>query len=71
MKKSLLDYAIKVLLIKKFRRENPNLNALEELKEFNKTIKTQKTLKQKELKELEFALKQGFKSKFKNANFKP
>lgn len=57
MKKSLLDYAIKGFLSTRFRRENPNLNALSEIESYNTQILKDKQAKEKELKNLESTLK--------------
>ena len=58
LKKSLLDYAIKGSLSSRFRRENPNLNALSEIQAYNENIAKQRKTLQKELKSLESTFKQ-------------
>ncbi len=58
LKKSLLDYAIKGKLSVKFRRENPNLSATDEINAYNKQIIQTHKIRQKELDNLEKALKE-------------
>ncbi|HJF83900.1 restriction endonuclease subunit S [Helicobacter pullorum] len=53
LKKSLLDYAIKGSLSSRFRRENPNLNALSEIQAYNENIAKQRKTLQKEIQKLE------------------
>lgn len=59
LKKSLLDYAIKGKLTAKFRRENSELNAFDELEIYNETIKEKRKNLEKELKTLESKLKKA------------
>ncbi|ELP5666807.1 restriction endonuclease subunit S [Campylobacter upsaliensis] len=59
LKKSLLDYAIKGKLTAKFRRENSELNAFDELEIYNDKIKQKRKNLEKELKTLEFKLKKA------------
>ncbi|EPN7178681.1 restriction endonuclease subunit S [Campylobacter upsaliensis] len=59
LKKSLLDYAIKGRLSAKFRRENSELNAFDELEIYNDKIKEKRKNLEKELKTLEFKLKKA------------
>ncbi|EFS9251810.1 hypothetical protein HWS73_000770 [Campylobacter upsaliensis] len=69
LKKSLLDYAIKGRLSAKFRRENSELNAFDEISTYNDEIKQKRKNLEKELKkcEKEFKLE---KDKDKKAFFK-
>ena len=53
LKKSLLDYAIKGSLSSRFRRENPNLNALSEIQAYNENIAKQRKTLQKGIQKLE------------------
>ncbi|EAI6710751.1 hypothetical protein CG370_06710 [Campylobacter upsaliensis] len=57
LKKSLLDYAIKGKLTAKFRRENSELNAFDELEIYNDEIKAKRKELEKELKKCEKELK--------------
>ncbi|EAI3670567.1 restriction endonuclease subunit S [Campylobacter upsaliensis] len=57
LKKSLLDYAIKGKLSAKFRRENSELSAFDELEIYNDKIKQKRKDLEKELKKLEIKLK--------------
>ncbi|EAL0498469.1 hypothetical protein CGO85_07180 [Campylobacter upsaliensis] len=59
LKKSLLDYAIKGKLTAKFRRENSELSAFDELEIYNDKIKQKRKNLEKELKTLEFKLKKA------------
>ncbi|EOX9270070.1 restriction endonuclease subunit S [Campylobacter upsaliensis] len=59
LKKSLLDYAIKGRLSAKFRRENSELSAFDELEIYNDKIKQKRKNLEKELKTLEFKLKKA------------
>ncbi|EAK1045831.1 hypothetical protein A7U28_03410 [Campylobacter upsaliensis] len=59
LKKSLLDYAIKGKLSAKFRRENSELSAFDELEIYNDEIKEKRKKLEKELKTLEFKLKKA------------
>ncbi|EAJ4972536.1 hypothetical protein DIE38_06455 [Campylobacter upsaliensis] len=59
LKKSLLDYAIKGKLTAKFRRENSELNAFDELEIYNDEIKEKRKNLEKELKTLESKLKKA------------
>ncbi|EAJ8016489.1 hypothetical protein BHR22_06090 [Campylobacter upsaliensis] len=59
LKKSLLDYAIKGKLTAKFRRENSELNAFDELEIYNDKIKQKRKNLEKELKTLESKLKKA------------
>ncbi|EDP6886843.1 hypothetical protein GN628_05545 [Campylobacter upsaliensis] len=59
LKKSLLDYAIKGKLTAKFRRENSELNAFDELEIYNDEIKQKRKKLEKELKTLESKLKKA------------
>ncbi|EAH5904302.1 restriction endonuclease subunit S [Campylobacter upsaliensis] len=59
LKKSLLDYAIKGRLTAKFRRENSELSAFDELEIYNDKIKQKRKNLEKELKTLEFKLKKA------------
>ena len=63
-------FAIKGKLTAKFRRENPNLNAFEEIAEFNAQIRTRQKALQKELAALEKALKERGISPTQKAEFK-
>ncbi|EOC5005804.1 restriction endonuclease subunit S [Campylobacter upsaliensis] len=69
LKKSLLDYAIKGKLTAKFRRENSELNAFDELEIYNDKIREKRKKLEKELNkcEKEFKLE---KDKDKKALFK-
>ncbi|EAJ8474094.1 hypothetical protein BKO80_03430 [Campylobacter upsaliensis] len=69
LKKSLLDYAIKGKLTAKFRRENSELNAFDELEIYNDKIREKRKTLEKELKkcEKEFKLE---KDKEQKAFFK-
>ncbi|ELR6015415.1 restriction endonuclease subunit S [Campylobacter upsaliensis] len=69
LKKSLLDYAIKGKLTAKFRRENSELNAFDELEIYNDKIREKRKNLEKELKkcEKEFKLE---KDKEQKAFFK-
>ncbi|EPM8372888.1 restriction endonuclease subunit S [Campylobacter upsaliensis] len=69
LKKSLLDYAIKGKLTAKFRRENSELNAFNEINTYNEAIKEKRKDLEKKLKicEKEFKLE---KDKDKKALFK-
>ena len=58
MKKSLLDYAIKGKLTSRFRRENPQLSAYDEIKAYNAQIANTRKIKQKQLAKLEKSLKE-------------
>ncbi|EAJ7129070.1 hypothetical protein CC22_01950 [Campylobacter upsaliensis] len=57
LKKSLLDYAIKGKLTAKFRRENSELNAFDELEIYNDEIREKRKELEKELKKCEKELK--------------
>ncbi|EGK8033811.1 restriction endonuclease subunit S [Campylobacter upsaliensis] len=57
LKKSLLDYAIKGRLSAKFRRENSELNAFDELEIYNDKIREKRKKLEKELKKCEKELK--------------
>ncbi|EOW8226548.1 restriction endonuclease subunit S [Campylobacter upsaliensis] len=57
LKKSLLDYAIKGKLTAKFRRENSELNAFDELEIYNNKIREKRKELEKELKKCEKELK--------------
>ncbi|EOY4240394.1 restriction endonuclease subunit S [Campylobacter upsaliensis] len=57
LKKSLLDYAIKGKLTAKFRRENSELNAFDELEIYNDKIREKRKELEKELKKCEKELK--------------
>ncbi|EJQ4959076.1 restriction endonuclease subunit S [Campylobacter upsaliensis] len=57
LKKSLLDYAIKGRLSAKFRRENSELNAFDELEIYNDKIREKRKNLEKELKKCEKELK--------------
>ncbi|ELE7457742.1 restriction endonuclease subunit S [Campylobacter upsaliensis] len=57
LKKSLLDYAIKGKLTAKFRRENSELNAFDELEIYNDKIREKRKKLEKELKKCEKELK--------------
>ncbi|EQA3555485.1 restriction endonuclease subunit S [Campylobacter upsaliensis] len=59
LKKSLLDYAIKGKLTARFRRENSELSAFDELEIYNDKIKQKRKNLEKELKTLEFKLKKA------------
>ncbi|EOV0661770.1 restriction endonuclease subunit S [Campylobacter upsaliensis] len=59
LKKSLLDYAIKGKLTAKFRRENSELSAFDELEIYNDKIKQKRKNLEKELKTLESKLKKA------------
>ncbi|EAI4456277.1 hypothetical protein A0Y76_03510 [Campylobacter upsaliensis] len=59
LKKSLLDYAIKGRLSAKFRRENSELNAFDEISTYNDEIKQKRKNLEKELKTLESKLKKA------------
>ncbi|EOH8686611.1 restriction endonuclease subunit S [Campylobacter upsaliensis] len=59
LKKSLLDYAIKGKLTAKFRRENSELSAFDELEIYNDKIREKRKNLEKELKTLEFKLKKA------------
>lgn len=59
LKKSLLDYAIKGKLTAKFRRENSELSAFDELEIYNDKIKQKRKNLEKDLKTLEFKLKKA------------
>ncbi|EHD8284945.1 hypothetical protein JOS83_001269 [Campylobacter upsaliensis] len=69
LKKSLLDYAIKGKLTAKFRRENSELSAFDELEIYNDKIKQKRKKLEKELKKCEKELKLE-KDKDKKAFFK-
>ncbi|EAJ7112095.1 hypothetical protein YZ61_07355, partial [Campylobacter upsaliensis] len=69
LKKSLLDYAIKGKLTAKFRRENSELSAFDELEIYNETIKEKRKDLEKKLKICEKELKLE-KDKDKKALFK-
>lgn len=69
LKKSLLDYAIKGKLTAKFRRENSELSAFDELEIYNDKIKQKRKNLEKELKKCEKELKLE-KDKDKKAFFK-
>ncbi|HDZ5304150.1 TPA: restriction endonuclease subunit S [Campylobacter upsaliensis] len=57
LKKSLLDYAIKGKLTARFRRENSELNAFDELEIYNDKIREKRKKLEKELKKCEKELK--------------
>ncbi|ELZ4273807.1 restriction endonuclease subunit S [Campylobacter upsaliensis] len=59
LKKSLLDYAIKGRLSAKFRRENSELSAFDELEIYNDKIREKRKNLEKELKTLESKLKKA------------
>lgn len=59
LKKSLLDYAIKGKLTARFRRENSELNAFDEISTYNDEIKQKRKNLEKELKTLESKLKKA------------
>ncbi|EAI6697135.1 hypothetical protein CG371_07270 [Campylobacter upsaliensis] len=59
LKKSLLDYAIKGKLTAKFRRENSELSAFDELEIYNDKIREKRKNLEKELKTLESKLKKA------------
>lgn len=59
LKKSLLDYAIKGRLTAKFRRENSELSAFDELEIYNDKIREKRKNLEKELKTLESKLKKA------------
>ncbi|EKP4839965.1 restriction endonuclease subunit S [Campylobacter upsaliensis] len=69
LKKSLLDYAIKGKLTAKFRRENSELNAFNEINTYNEAIKEKRKDLEKKLKICEKELKLE-KDKDKKALFK-